>query len=105
MWWTTLGRKKLFTSPDVFLASFTMYCFWPPVFGDQGAQSLCFTHNKVLGTDLYCSAGMRDVVARMHLPLPPPGRSTVGLLDWQIRESKGLLEKALPHQAQLAKAS
>ena len=105
MWWTTLGRKKLFKSPDVFLAPFTNYLLWPPAFGDQGAQSLCFTHNMDLGIDLYCSCGMREVVARMHRPLPPPRRNTVDLLDWQIRESKALLEKARSHQAQLAKAS
>ena len=98
-------KNKLFKSLDVFLAPFTKYLLWPPAFGDQGAQSLCFTHKKDLVTDLYCSSGMREVVARMHRPLPPPGRSTVDLLDWQIRESKALLEKARSHQAQLAKAS
>ena len=105
MWRTTLRRKKLFKSPHIFLEPFTKYLLWPPAVGEQGAQSLCFTHNKDLGIDLYCIAGMREVVARMRRPLPPPGCSTVALLDWQILQSKGLLEKARSHQAQLAKAS
>ena len=74
-------KNKLFKSPDIFLAPFSKCLLWPPAFGDQGAQSLCFTHNKDLGTDLYCSAGMREVVARMHWPLPKPGCSTDDLLD------------------------
>jgi len=98
-------QKKLFKSPDVFLAPFTKYLLWPPACGDQGAQSLCSTHKKDLGTDLYCSYGMREVVARMNRPVPPPGRSTVDVLNWQIRESKAILEKARSHQAQLAKAT
>ena len=98
-------KKKLFKSPDIFLAPFTKYFLWPPAFGDQGGQSLCFTHNKDLGTDLYCSAGMREVVASMRRPLPPPGCSTVALLDWQILQSKELLEKAQSHRAHQAKAS
>ena len=71
-------KKKLFKSPDIFLAPFTKYLLWPPVFGDQGAQSLCFMHNKEVGTDLYCSAGMRE---RVRQPLPVPGFSTVALLE------------------------
>ena len=98
-------KKKLFKSLDVFLAPFTKFLLWPPACGDQGAQSLCFTHKEDLRTDLHWSAGMREVVARMHRPLPPPGCSTVDLLDWQTRESNALLEKARSHQAQLAKAS
>ena len=39
-------KKKLFKSPDIFLAPYTKYFLWPPAFGDQGGQSLCFTHNK-----------------------------------------------------------
>ena len=71
-------KKQLFKSPEICLAPFTKYfCLWPPAFGDQGAQSLCFMHNKDLGTDLYCSVGMREVVARMRQPLPPPGCITV----------------------------
>ena len=95
-------KKKLFKSPDICLAPFTKYFVWPPVFGDQGAQSLCFMHNKELGTDLYCSAGMRE---RVRQPLPVLGFSTVALLDWQILQSKGLLEKAQSQRAHQAKAS
>ena len=39
-------KKKVFKSPDILLAPFTKYLLWPPVFGDQWAQSLCFMHNK-----------------------------------------------------------
>ena len=91
-------KKKLFKSLDIFLAPFTKYFVWAPVFGDQGAQSLCFMHNKELGTDLYCSAGMRE---RVRQPLPVPGFSTATLLDWQILQSKG----AHSHRAHQAKAS
>ena len=45
-------KKHVFRSPDAFLAPFTQYCLWPPAFGDQGEQSLCFTHSKELGVDL-----------------------------------------------------
>ena len=45
-------KKKLFKSHDVFLAPFTKYLLWPPAFGDKRGQSLCFTHNTDLGTDL-----------------------------------------------------
>ena len=40
---------------------------------------------------MYCSAGMRE---RVRQPLPVPGFSIVALMDWQILQSKGLLEKA-----------
>ena len=88
------NKKNMFKSPDVFLAPFTKYFLWPPAFGDQGKQSLCFTHKKDLGTDLYCSAGMREVAASLSRPLPPLGCSTAALLDWQLLQSKQLFEKA-----------
>ena len=53
-------------------------------------------HNQELGADLYCSAGMRE---RVRQPLPVPGFRTVALLDWQILQSKVLLEKAQSHLA------
>ena len=40
------NKKKLFKLPDIFLATFTKYLLWPPVFGDQGAQRLCFMRTK-----------------------------------------------------------
>ena len=40
-------KKKLFKSLDVFFAPFTKYFMWPPAFGDQGAQSLCFTERRI----------------------------------------------------------
>ena len=87
-------NKNIFKSPDVFLQPFTKYFLWPPAFGDQGKQSCRFTHKKDLGTDLYCSAGMREVAASTSIgrPLPAIGCSTVELLDWQILQSKHLLE-------------
>ena len=83
----------MFKSPDIFLAPFTKYFLWPPAFGDQGKQSLCFTHKKDLRTDFYCSAGMRAAAARLSRPLPPLGCSTAALLDWQLLQSKQLFEK------------
>ena len=88
------ANKNMFKSPDIFLAPFTKYFLWPPAFGDQGKQSLCFTHKKDLGTDLYCSAGMREVAASLSRPLPPLGCSTAALLDWQLLQSKQLFEKS-----------
>ena len=44
---------------------------------------------------------MRESVRQ---PLPVPGFSSVALLDWQILQSKGLLEKAQSHRAHQAKA-
>ena len=85
-------KMKLFKTLDAFLEPFTKYFLWPPAFGDQGGQSLCFTHNKDLGTDLYCSARMHDVAASMRQPLSPPGCSTVALLDWRILQSTELLQ-------------
>jgi hypothetical protein len=107
MRWTTLRRKKQFKSLDIFLAPFTKYLLWPPVIGDQGAQSLCFMHNKELGIDLYCSAGMRE---RVRQTLPVPGRSTVALLDWRILQSNGVVREGTvppgtPGQGQLAGTS
>ena len=84
----------MFKSPDIFLAPFTKYFLWPPAFGDQGTQSLCFTYKKDLGTDLYCSAGMREVAISLSRPLPPLGCSTAALLDWQLLQSKQLFEEA-----------
>ena len=105
MWWTA-RINNMFKLFDIFLAPFTKYFLWPPAFGDQGKQSLCFTHKKDLGTDLYCSVGMREVAASLSRPLPPLGCSTVALLDWQLLQSKQLFEKAQPSrtgkQARLA---
>ena len=88
------ANKNMFKSLDIFLEPFTKYFLWPPAFGDQGKQSLCFTHKKDLGTDLYCSAGMREVAASLSRPLPPLGCSTDDILDWQLIQSKQLFEKA-----------
>ena len=92
-------------SPDALLEPFTKYFLWPPAFGDQGDQSLCFTHNKGLGTDLYCSAGVRAIAESLHRPLPPLGCGAVALQDWQILQSKQLLEKAHDRRAQKGKTS
>ena len=88
----TTTKKNVFKSPDVFLQPFTKYFLWPPAFGDQGEHSCCFTHKKDLGTDLYCSAGMREVAEGLGRPLPKVGCSTITLLDWQILHSKTLLD-------------
>jgi hypothetical protein len=87
-------RRNVFKSPDTFLEPFTKYFLWPPAFGDQGQQSLCFSHKQDSGTDLYCSAGMREVAATMGNPVPPLACSIVPVLDWQILQSKRLLEEA-----------
>ena len=91
-------KKHMFKSPDIFLAPFTKYFLWPPAFGDQGKQSLCFTHKEDLGTDLYCSAGMREVAASLSRPLPPLGCSTVDLLEWQLLQSMQLFKNAQSSQ-------
>ena len=89
-------KKKAFKSPDVFLQPFTRYFLWPPAFGDQGDQSCCFTDKRDLGTDLYCSAEMREVAVQLQRPLPPAGCATITLLDWQIRAAKKLFERVCP---------
>ena len=98
-------RRNVFKSLDTFLEPFTKYFLWPPAFGDQGKQSLCFTHQKDLATDLCCSDGMRKVAATLGYPLPPPGCSTIALLDCQVRQSKRLSERAQSCRAHKRKTS
>ena len=77
----------------MFLETFTEYFLWPPAFGDQGTESLCLTHKQDLDTDLYCSVGMRQVAESFGRSLPARGCTTVELLDWQIAQSKHMLDK------------
>ena len=64
-----------------------------PAFGDQGTESSCRTRRQDLGTDLYCSVGMRQVAESFGRSLPKRGFSTVELVDWQIAQSKHMLDK------------
>ena len=50
-------------------------------------------HNNKLGTDLYCTVAMRNAAHGLNRDLPPLGCTTVELLDWQISQSKQILDK------------
>ena len=92
-WVDKAANNNVFKSFYVHLQYFTKCLLRPPSLGDPGGESSCFTHRKDLGTDLYCSIGMREVAQGLQRSLPPVGCTTVELLVWQIRQSKQILAR------------
>ena len=82
------AARKTFRSPDIWLAPLTKYFLWPPAFGDQGAESQCFTHASESGTDLYANSEMRGIAEKIGRPLPHRGCSREDVLIWQLQEMR-----------------
>ena len=79
-------KGRALKSPDIWLGPYTKYFLWPPAFGDQGVDSMCFTDKRELTTDLYCSSEMRNVAEKAGRPMPALGAPAVDVHNWQIRE-------------------